>query len=222
MSLLKKHIKKGGIKNIETITEKPSFYILENDTNETLCDAFIELNNPFKMIKIEHSGYSDPVQTDYNGMNIVASRGVIYVINMGRVTLDNNYLFSFGGIIEDIKFVKVYPWKSNAIHANITNSNKISKNNISSDDNIIDKDSIKIEDIDLPFTEITNMSRPVNIKTDNKVINGLYSNGAFYIKNKKYTGYYHYYKDKKIYMTGEKPSNNSVLIKRINKLRRVN
>ena len=53
MKFLKAYIgKTEKIKQIDNIVSKPVFYVSENEENETLTDAFIELDAPFKMITI--------------------------------------------------------------------------------------------------------------------------------------------------------------------------
>ena len=226
MKFLKAYIgKTEKIKQIDNIVSKPVFYVSENEENETLTDAFIELDAPFKMITIFHQGYSNPLQSEYPGVSISALEGKTCITNISRVILTNDFLFTFGGEISSVTKVVVYGWGQNSIFAKITDADKMFPKNIDLDDNIISDDAIIMENKEYSETSsdhISNMDRNPNVEVSNNIVKGLYTNGnSFTFNRKRYKGYYHYNKDKKLYMTGATLTHKSVPLKKIRKFRRV-
>ncbi len=221
MSFLKKHIKtKNVFKDIGKITTTPNFYISESEENDALCNAFIELDAPFKMIKISHTGDCKPLETNYNGMSISSSTGKTYIINYNKVILEKDFLFSFSGIMEDVSSVKVFGWGTNSIYAKILNDKKMMPRNIEFDDNIVSDNSVEIK-------EGRNINKSINMykfyKGDigNNIIKGLHTDGDYFeYQGKLYKGFYHYNKATKKYMTGKSESKDSGVLNKVKPLRK--
>ena len=224
MSLFKKHINKNNFKSVDNITSNPKFYLSENETNDTLCDAYIELDAPFKMIKISHIGYANPIQPDYDGISITSTEGNVYIRNNSKTMLNDNFLFSFGGTIKDVSRVVVYGWGQNSIFADISGTESMMPLSMDFDENIVSSNAILMEHKEYTETTndaIVNMDRKPDLEIKNNIIKGLYTNGSSFIFNRKrYKGYYHYNKDEKTYKTGREPNPKEVPLRKIKRLRK--
>ena len=224
MSLFKKYMNKNKFKSINKIASNPNFYLSENEANNTLCDAYIELDAPFKMIKISHTGYANPIQPDYDGISIASAEGNIYIRNSNKIMLNDNFLFSFGGTIKDISRVVVYGWGQNSMFANISKVDSMMPVPIEADENIVSSNAILMEHKEYTETtddSIVNMDREPNLEIKNNVVKGLYTKGrSFMYQGKSYIGYYHYNKDEKTYKTGREPNPKEVPLRKIKRLRK--
>ena len=168
MSILKDYINNTEkINKIEKITNTPSFYYSKNENN--FHDIYIELNAPFKMIKLYHTNRLNIIQTGYDGISIHESNNFTHIINFNKIKLKDNFLLSYGNYSSFTRVV-VYGWGQNSINA--TMSEMIEKR-IDNDNNIVSSDSIKIEELKLEDFR-TIQSAIIN---ENKTIKGLYTYG---------------------------------------------
>ena len=71
------------INKIEKITNTPSFYYSKNENN--FHDIYIELNAPFKMIKLYHTNRLNIIQTGYDGISIHESNNFTHIINFNKI-----------------------------------------------------------------------------------------------------------------------------------------
>ena len=138
MSIVK-HINKikNAFNNIEKVNSSPQFYIAKTSDKGFIVDAFIDLNAPFKMIKITHVGYLNVLEAQYNGFSISSSSGKTYIMNYNKILLDNNYLLSFKGRAESIRMVEVFGFGQGSTLANMSEYKNNIKESVSTNDDIV-------------------------------------------------------------------------------------
>ena len=167
-------------------------------------ECVAELNGSFKSMFIRFNGTISIRNNLPDGYSISFIRNMIYIRNiLGRNIKNNNILFRIESDIE-ILAANIYNWNGKLISLDVDDKNKLDK---IKDSNTNFEDSTLI----LGQKEISLIPR-IKVKRntiDDTSIKGLYARKPL---PNGYTGYYHYYPDKKIYMTGKRPSNTSVPI----------
>lgn len=169
---------------------------------EVSVDGNVKLlvDGDVKNIKIAYQGSPNFVSLLPEGYNITISSNIIRIMNlMGKpLPLDNIIFKVTSGF--NIKSIFVRNWFNKTVKAKITDLKYSDRMNLS---NTKFEDSSRIiqTEIALSIAEITKAKPPITT--------GLYTKQPF---ANGYTGYYHYFPDKDIYMTGSSPSPDSKLI----------
>ena len=173
-------------------------FILQDD------ECSVKLNGLFRNLIIKFKGNVGIINNLPDGYSISFIKNKIHIRNiLGRNIKNDNVLFR---IINNFKIISAvaYNWEGNRIVLDVVDNNKIDS---------INENTTNFEDSTLILGQEGISLVPdiiVNRNTiDDNSIKGLYANTPL---ANGYTGYYHYYPDEKVYMTGKRPSNVSVPI----------
>ena len=167
-------------------------------------ECILNANGSFKTMFIKFKGNVRIINNLPDGYGISFLRNKIYIKNiLARNIKSDNILFRVENNFE-ILSATAYNWNGELVIFDVTDNNKT---------DTVDEDTTNFEDSTLiigqqniPLVDIYN---PRRNRIDDNSIKGLYAKNPL---PNGYTGYYHYYPDEKVYMTGKRPSNTSVPI----------
>ena len=173
-------------------------FILQDD------ECSVDLNGSFKSMFIKFKGNVSIINNLPDGYRICFIKNNIYIRNiLGRNIKNDNVLFRIHNNFKIVSAV-VYNWEGKRIVLDVINKNEI--DNINESTTNFEDSTLIIGQKEISLVPDINIQK--NIIDDNS-IKGLYANKPL---ANGYTGYYHYYPDEKVYMTGKRPSNTSVPI----------
>ena len=184
-----------------------SSFSVQCDSGEiTLQDdeCSIDINGSFRTMFIEFKGNVHIINNLPDGYAISFIKNKIYIRNiLGRNIKNDNILFRFEYNFE-ILSAYLYNWEGKRIILKVTDNNKV--DNINGNKTNFEDSTLIIGQEEIPLV-YQGIAKRNNI--DDNSIKGLYAKKPL---PNGYIGYYHYYPDEKIYMTGKRPSNTSVPI----------
>ena len=173
-------------------------FILQDD------ECSLNVNGSFQSMFIKFKGNVGIINNLPDGYRISFIKNKIYIANiLGKNIKNDNILFKITNNFKIISAV-AYNWDGERITLDIVDNNKadnINENKTNFEDSTL---IVGQEDIALVSNVVANRNT-----IDDNSIKGLYANKPL---PNGYTGYYHYYPDERIYMTGKRPSNTSVPI----------
>ena len=164
----------------------------------------IETDGIFKTLYIDYRGNARIINNLPDGYEIGFIGKKIYIRNlMGRRLKNDSVLFRFEASFNP-KRGNIIGWDLSNIEIQIINNNNLET---------ISGSRTKVEDYtdEFYYNDVEFIPAPTLLadSVDDNIVKGLYTSRPF---PDGYTGYYHYYPDEKIFMTGRTPSNQSVPI----------
>jgi|TARA_R110001583_G_scaffold80388_3_gene215973 hypothetical protein len=183
-----------------------SILVQSTDGNLTLQDdeCFLSTQGSFKSIFIEFKGNVGIINNLPDGYGISFIKNVIHISNiLGRNMKEDNPIFRIKNNFE-ILSAHIYNWEGRRIELDIIDKNKEDFINFSESN--FEDSTLIIGQANIP---LVSTNTPKRNTIDDNSVKGLYANNPL---PNGYTGYYHYYPDEKVYMTGKYPSNTSAPI----------